>query len=113
MSTHATPEIIILPAPNCRRSQKVLDYLTNRGIPFTRIPLESPEGQDIAERYHLRSSPGIIVDGEMVNPFDILIQPVCRIDEAELYRRFHLSPPSANELDSRLGSRLDSRTDSE
>jgi len=84
------PEIVILPAQNCRRSKKVLEYLTTHDIPFTRIPLESPEGRVFVERHHLRSSPGIIVDGEMVNPFDALIQPGCRIDEEALRRKLHL-----------------------
>lgn len=86
------PEIIILPAQNCRRSKKILDYLNSHGIPFIRIPLESPEGQALAEKYHLRSSPGIIVNGEMVNPFEVLMQPGCRINEDALIQKLRLSP---------------------
>jgi len=29
----------------------------------------------------LRASPGILVDDENINPFDLLIQPACRVDE--------------------------------
>lgn len=74
--------IVVLPARNCRRSRRIIEYLEERGVPFTRIPLESPEGQALAEQHHLRASPGILVSGESVNPFDLLIQPACRIDEA-------------------------------
>lgn len=73
-------EIIVLPARGCRRSRKLLDYLQAHDIPFTRIDLESPEGQALAAQHDLRASPGILVDGVSVNPFDLLIQPACRVD---------------------------------
>jgi glutaredoxin len=76
------PEITVLPAQGCRRSRKILDYLEQHAIPFTRIDLESDEGQALAERYSLRASPGILVDGQAINPFDLLIQPQCRVNQA-------------------------------
>lgn len=76
------PEITVLPAQGCRRSRKILAYLEQHAIPFTRIDLESPEGQALAERYELRASPGILVDGQSINPFDLLIQPQCRVNKA-------------------------------
>ena len=75
------PEITVLPAQGCRRSRKILDYLEQNAIPFTRIDLESTEGQALAERYDLRASPGILVDGQAINPFDLLIQPQCRVNK--------------------------------
>ena len=51
------------------------------GIPFTRIDLESPEGQALAAQHDLRASPGILVDGVSVNPFELLIQPACQVDD--------------------------------
>jgi len=74
-------ELIILPAPGCRRSRRILEYLERRGIPFTRIPLDSPQGAALAAQHDLRASPGLLVDGVSVNPFDLLIQPFCRVDE--------------------------------
>lgn len=74
------PEIVILPAPRCRRSRKILEYLTSQDIPFRRIELESPEGQALMMQHDFRASPGILVDGMSVNPFDLLIQPACRVD---------------------------------
>lgn len=77
-------QVTILPARGCRRSRRLLDYLEAHAIPFTRVDLESPEGQALAEQYELRASPGILVDGVSVNPFDLLIQPACRVDEAKV-----------------------------
>ncbi len=94
----AMTQIILLPARGCRRSQKFLDYLDAHAIPFTRIDLETPEGQALAERHHLRASPGILVDGAAVNPFDVLIQPGCRIDEAALARALKLDPVTDEEV---------------
>ncbi|MBE2224111.1 MAG: hypothetical protein IAF02_21405 [Anaerolineae bacterium] len=72
-------EIIILPAVNCRRSQKVLAYLDENQVAYTRIDLETEKGQQLMADYELRSSPSILVDGVLVNPFDILEAPSCRM----------------------------------
>jgi glutaredoxin len=73
--------IVILPAADCRRSKKVLAYLDEEQVPYTRVDLETAEGQALVEEHELPSSPGILVDGELVNPFDILEAPSCRIKE--------------------------------
>ena len=75
------PDITILPAPGSRRSRKILEYLNKHGIPFRRVELDSAEGQELAARYDFRASPGILVDGVSVNPYEMLIQPACRVDE--------------------------------
>ena len=80
--------IVILPARNCRRSQKIVEYLKRHGIPFTRIELESPEGRALAEQHQMRASPGILVDGVSFNPFDVLIQGECRMNEEAANRLF-------------------------
>ncbi len=77
----ATQRITILPARGCRRSQRLLTYLRAQQIPFTEIALESPEGQALTTEYDLRASPGILVNGVSINPFDLLIQPACRVDD--------------------------------
>ena len=77
----AARQIVILPARGCRRSRRLLEYLQAHGIPFTRIELESPEGQALAAQHDLRASPGILVDGVSVNPFELLIQPACQVDD--------------------------------
>lgn len=75
------PDITSLPAHNCRRSRRIIAYLEQHEIPFTRVALESAEGQALAARYDLRASPGILVDGQPNNPFDLLIQPQCLVNE--------------------------------
>lgn len=80
-------EIVILPAAGCRRSRKIVEYLTERGIAFKRIELESAEGQELAGRYDFRASPGILVNGEKVNPYDLLMEGVCRVDEEKARKR--------------------------
>ncbi len=84
-------EIIILPAVNCRRSQKVLAYLDENQVPYTRIDLETEKGQQIMADYELRSSPGILVDGALINPFDILETPSCRMKETAVRHLFGLA----------------------
>jgi len=80
--------IVILPAEGCRRSQRMVDYLRQRQVPFTDIPLASPEGQALMQQHDLRASPGILVDGVSINPFDVLIRPDCKVDEAAVRRIF-------------------------
>lgn len=84
--------IIILPARNCRRSRKIVEYLESHGIPFTRIALESAEGRALAEQHEMRASAGILVDGASVNPLDLLIQGECRVDEESANRWFATDP---------------------
>lgn len=88
--------ITILPAEGCRRSQRMVTYLRQHQIPFTEIPLTSPEGQALMQEHDLRASPGILVDGVSVNPFDVLIRPDCQVDEAAV-RRIFLAPADNNE----------------
>jgi hypothetical protein len=76
-------DIVILPAPGCRRSRKLIEYLETHNIQFTRIDLTSPHGQALAEQYDLRASPGILDNEVSINPFDLLVQPICRVDEVK------------------------------
>lgn len=83
-------EIVILPAANCRRSQTILAYLDERQVPYLRIDLETEKGQQVLAEYALRSSPGILIDGRLVNPYDVLEAPACRIKEPVARRLFGL-----------------------
>ena len=79
-------EITIVPARGCRRSRVLLDYLRRKEIPFRLIELESEQGQALAEQYDMRASPGIIVDGASINPYDLLVQGACRVNEQAAQR---------------------------
>ena len=83
--------ITILPAKDCRRSRKILEYLRANRIPFQQIELDSPEGGRLMEQYHFLASPGILVDGVSINPFDLLIQPQCLVNEPKLRQIFDLN----------------------
>ena len=86
MTTHR--DIVVVSAQGCRRSRAMLAYLERQGIPLTHIAAESAEGQDLIDRYSLRASPGILVDGVSISPFDLLIPPVCQVDEDAAQRAF-------------------------
>jgi len=75
-------------APGWRRSRRIMQYLGQRGLPFERIELESPDGQSLAEAYDLHASPGIVVDGVTINPFAALRRHDCRMDEGTAKRIF-------------------------
>lgn len=83
--------ITVLPAKGCRRSRKILEYLLAKKIPFQRIELDSPEGEQLMAKHHFLASPGILVDEVSVNPYDLLIQPECRINEPKLKQVFDLN----------------------
>lgn len=83
--------ITVLPAKGCRRSRKILEYLHAHQIPFQQVELDSPEGEQLMEKHHFLASPGILVDGVSVNPFDLLIQPECRVNEPKLKQVFDLN----------------------
>lgn len=76
--------ITVLPTKGCRRSRKILEYLQANQIPFQRVEMDSLEGEQLMEKHHFLASPGILVDGFSVNPFDLLIQPECRVNETNL-----------------------------
>ena len=71
--------LIVLRGKNCRRSQRVMAWLTERGIPFTLREMTSPEGQALAKQYDVCVSPGLIKNGRVINPFDLLRE--CKVDE--------------------------------
>ena len=90
-------EIAIVSTQGCRRSRAVLAYLEREGIPFTHVTAESAEGQDLIDRYRLRASPGILVDGVSVSPLDLLIPPTCEVDQGAAQRAFGIAGGDSGE----------------
>ena len=86
--------VTVLPAKGCRRSRKILEYLLAKQIPFQRVELDSPEGEQLMAKHHFLASPGILVDGVSINPFDLLIQTECRVNEPNLKQVFDLNVTS-------------------
>jgi len=65
--------IIILRTRQCRRSDLIIKFLQAENIPHVVKSLETdPEAQRLAQKFDLRSSPGIIVNGQVVNPYQMI-----------------------------------------
>lgn len=71
-----------------------MDYLQEHDIPFKKIELESSEGEVVMKKHQFLASPGILVDGVSINPYDILIREKCQIDEENLREIFGLNADS-------------------
>jgi glutaredoxin len=91
--------IVIVSARSCRRSRAVLAYLERQGFPFTHVTAESSEGQALIGQHGLRASPGILVDGTSVSPFDLLIPPACQIDLDAAQQAFGLTSRQQTRMD--------------
>ena len=83
--------IIILPAKGCRRSRRILEYLQFNHIPYQRIELDSPEGEKLMAKHHFLASPGILIEGKSINPYDVLIQPACRVNAEKFKQLLNLN----------------------
>jgi len=70
----------------CRRSDLIVGALQAHSIPFRLVAAESDEGRTLITEYDRRASPGILVDGRSVNPFDLVHD--CRVDDGAV--RHHL-----------------------
>jgi len=66
-------EIIILRTRQCRKSNLIIKFLEAENIPHVVKSLESdPEAQRLAKKFNILSSPGIIVNGQVVNPYQMI-----------------------------------------
>lgn len=75
-------EIIILRTRRCRKSDLIIKFLETEQIPHVVKPLETDvEAQRIAKELNILSSPGIIVNGQVVNPYQLLEN--CQIKDRE------------------------------
>lgn len=72
--------ITILPAPQCKRSKKIIEFLDFKNINYEKIDLTSSEGQALSEKYHFLASPGILINGASINPYDVLDLEKCQVD---------------------------------
>lgn len=92
-------EIVVVSTQGCRRSRAMLAYLERESIPFTHVTADSAEGQDLIDRYGLRASPGILVDGVSVSPLDLLIPPTCEVNEDVAQRAFGMVAEQQTRMD--------------
>lgn len=78
--------ITILRTRQCRRSDLIIKFLQAEKIPHTVKSLEDdPEAQRLAQQFDIRSSPGIIVNGQVVNPYQMIEN--CQITDREKARK--------------------------
>jgi len=74
-------KILILRTRNCRKSNLIIDFLDKEGIPHEVKSLpDDLEAQKLAKDFNILSSPGIIVNGKVVNPYQLIEN--CRIKDA-------------------------------
>lgn len=74
--------ITILRTRQCRRSDLIIKFLQAEKIPHTVKSLEDdPAAQRLAQKFDIRSSPGIIVNDQVVNPYQIIGN--CQIKDRE------------------------------
>jgi len=88
MNIQDEKKIIVLPAPRCKRSKKIMEFLDLEKIPYEKIELLSTEGQTLLEKHHFKASPGILIDGVSLNPYDLLVKEECRIDREKALSLF-------------------------
>ncbi len=85
------PQVTIVSTKNCRRSKKVLEFIAERGISHQHLSLDSIRGQELWEKHQFRASPGILVDGISINPYEILDQYHCRVNEDQALAVFQVA----------------------
>ena len=76
-------KVLILRTKRCRKSDVVIRFLEEENIPFEVKYLETdPEAQRLAKEFGIQSSPGIIVNGQLLfNPYQLIEK--CRIKEPD------------------------------
>ena len=77
-------DITVVRGQRCRRSDLIVRALQAQGIPFRLVQAEGEEGRALIAEYDLRASPGILVDGRSINPFDLIHD--CRVDDGAVRR---------------------------
>ena len=75
-------EIIILRTRRCRKSDLIIQFLETEQVPHVVKSLETDaEAQRLARELNILSSPGIIVNGQVVNPYQMIEN--CQIKDRE------------------------------
>ena len=66
----------------CRRGDLIIKFLQAEKIPHTVKSLDDdPAAQRLAQKFDLRSSPGIIVNGQVISPYPLIEN--CQIKDRE------------------------------
>ncbi len=79
-------QIIILRTRNCRKSNLIIKFLEDEQVPHVVKSLETDaEAQWLAKELNIFSSPGIIVNGQAINPYQLIEN--CQIKDREKAKR--------------------------
>lgn len=79
---HKQDKILLLRTQKCRKSDVVTRFLKQENIPHEIKYLESdPEAQQLAQKYKIRSSPAIIINEQIFNPYQLIEK--CQIKHPE------------------------------
>ncbi len=89
MSAELDHTIIIIRNRKCRKSDVVVRFLGQEQMSFEVLYLgEDQEADKLATKYGILASPGIIVNGVAVNPYQLVEQ--CKVKDAEATKKLFL-----------------------
>ena len=89
MSIDLDHRIVIIRNRKCRKSDVVVRFLGQQQMSFEVFYLgEDKEADELAKKYGILASPGIIVNGVAVNPYQLVEQ--CKVKDAEGTKKMFL-----------------------
>ena len=89
MSIDLDHRIVIIRNRKCRKSDVVVRFLGQQQMLFEVFYLgEDKEADELAKKYGILASPGIIVNGVAVNPYQLVEH--CKVKDAEGTKKMFL-----------------------
>ena len=89
MSIDLDHRIVIVRNRKCRKSDVVVRFLGQEQMSFEVLYLgEEKEADELAKKYGILASPGIIINGTAVNPYQLVEH--CKVKDAETTRKLFL-----------------------
>lgn len=75
-------DIQILRTTKCRKSDVIINFLKNENIPHTVLYLDrNEEAAQLAKKHNILASPGILVNGQSLNPYHLIER--CQVKDPE------------------------------
>ncbi|OPX32875.1 hypothetical protein B1H10_06840 [candidate division KSB1 bacterium 4484_188] len=79
-------KVLILRSNKCRKSDAIVNFLEREQIPHrVKILDKDPEAQNLAQEFHIQASPGIIINNQSVNPYNLVER--CQVKDRENTKR--------------------------
>ncbi len=89
MSIDLNNKIVIVRNRKCRKSDVVVRFLSQEQMSFEVFYLgEDKKADELAKKYGILASPGIIINSSAINPYQLVEQ--CKIKDAEGTRKLFL-----------------------